>query len=148
MPQSLAHVLLHIVFSTKNREPLINDNFKHELYQYMGGICKQLECPAITIGGTSDHVHIALSLSRKISISKLVEELKRSSSKWAKQDLCPQFYWQSGYAVFSVSESQKQHVISYINEQEQHHQKHDFKSELLALLERHQTSYDSSHLWD
>ena len=95
-----------------------------------------------------DHIHIGLSLSRNVSISKLLEEIKRSSSAWFKKEHQEQFYWQNGYAAFSVSQSQKDTLINYIAQQETHHLKQDFKSELFTLLERHKADFHKDYLWD
>ena len=148
MAQSIAHALMHIVFSTKNRAPLIANAYRDELYKYITGICKNIDCPLFAIGGMDDHIHIGLSLSRNVSISKLLEEIKRSSSAWFKKEHQEQFYWQNGYAAFSVSQSQKDTLINYIAQQETHHLKQDFKSELVTLLERHKADFHKDYLWD
>lgn len=129
MPQSLAKVYIHLVWSTKNRQAYINKNIKTELYAYMAGIANKLECTALQIGGIEDHVHIVCELSRKISIMKLVEKVKSHSSKWIKTkgDQYQNFYWQNGYGVFSVNPKEIKIVVNYIKNQEEHHKKNLFK---------------------
>src|SRR6187402_2078768 len=108
MPQSLAQVLLHIIFSTKHRQPLIQDDVADELHAYIGGVCKLMECIPLKVGGHYDHIHLFATLSRKVAIMDLLEEVKKRSSKWikAKGDDYVAFYWQDGYAAFSVSPSE------------------------------------------
>ena len=131
MSQSLAKVCTHIIFSSKYRQPLIDEKVENDLHTYLGGICKELECLPIKIGGYVDHIHILCVLSRKIAIMKLLEEVKRSSSKWIKtkgheyQD----FYWQDGYGIFSVNPSELNVVIRYIENQKEHHKKKAFQDE-------------------
>jgi putative transposase len=103
MPQSLADVVIHLVFSTKNREPFVQEDQLDTLFDDLGGTLRGLDCDSLGTGGRPDHVHLLFRLSRVLSISKLVEELKKESSKWAKPILHPEFYWQAGYGAFSVS---------------------------------------------
>jgi REP element-mobilizing transposase RayT len=116
MPQSLVQNYIHIVFSTKHRKVLIDSSIENELYSYIGGICKNLESNPLIVGGHRNHVHILCSLSRKIALMKLVEEIKSPSSKWikTKSKKYHNFYWQNGYGGFSVHESQVNNVIEYI----------------------------------
>ena len=119
MPQSLSKVYLHITFSTKYRERRIDSSIEHRLFEYLGGICKGLECYPVKIGGYQNHVHILCTLSRKISQAVLLEELKKNSSKWIKS-IDPKyqnFYWQRGYGVFSVNPAEIDVVIAYISNQ-------------------------------
>lgn len=150
MPQSLYKVYVHLVFSTKRRYPFIDDNLKEKLWAYLGGICKGLECNPIQIGGHDDHVHILCLLSKKITQMKLVEEVKKQSSKWVKtlDSRYANFYWQDGYGIFSVNPSQLDIVIKYIKNQEEHHRKKTFKKELLAFLNKYNVEYDERYLWD
>ncbi|PBI92432.1 Transposase IS200 like protein [Flavobacterium sp. ACN2] len=150
MPQSLYKVYVHLVFSTKKRYPFIDDNLKEKLWAYLGGICKGLECNPIQIGGHVDHVHILCLLSKKITQMKLVEEVKKQSSKWVKtvDSRYANFYWQDGYGIFSVNPSQLDIVIKYIKNQEEHHRKKTFKKELLAFLNKYNVEYDERYLWD
>jgi REP element-mobilizing transposase RayT len=150
MPQSLVYNYIHIVFSTKNRQPLIDSSIKTELYAYIGGICKRLECYPIEIGGYNDHVHILCLLSRKITMMKLVEELKSHSSKWIKYkgDEFKNFYWQNGYGGFSVNPTEINIVSKYITEQDKHHQKRTYQDEYRAFLNKYGVKYDERYMWD
>ena len=116
MPQSLVKNYIHIIFSTKDRYPFINDKIKNELFKYLGGICKNMECFPLIIGGYRDHIHILCLLSRKIALMKLIEELKSHSSKWIKSKgkTYQNFYWQRGYGGFSVKPSETNIVKDYI----------------------------------
>ena len=151
MPQSLAQVIIHIVFSTKNRDPFLSDDdIRKEMHSYLGGTCNNLDCPVIVIGGVSDHVHILLKFSRNISIAKLVGEIKRSSSKWIKTKggMLTKFSWQNGYGVFSVGRSEIERVKSYILNQEEHHRKRSFQDEYRKFLREYEIEYDEKYVWD
>ncbi|MDR2408917.1 MAG: IS200/IS605 family transposase [Bacteroidales bacterium] len=150
MPQTLSKVYVHITFSTKNRLPVIDDSIKTSLWEYIGGICKRLECNPIRIGGHNDHVHICCLLSKKISIMNLLEEIKKQSSKWikTKSHQYSQFYWQDGYSIFSINPVELDIVVRYIDTQEEHHKKRTFKEELLAFLKKHKFEYDETYLWN
>ncbi len=151
MPQSLAKVLVHIVFSTKHRYPFLADrNIRNEMHAYLGGTCKQLDCPVLIVGGVADHIHILCSLSRNYSIAKVVGEMKRSSSKWIKTKgaALGKFSWQNGYGAFSVSQSQVDSVRKYIASQEQHHHKRTFQAEYRDFLKKYEIEYDERYVWD
>jgi len=151
MPQSLANVLLHVIFSTKNREPFLRDaKLQKAMHAYLTGALQNLECPALTVGGVADHVHILCQLSRKTSIADLVKEIKTESSKWIKTSdhAVASFQWQSGYAVFSVSQSNVARVRRYIADQETHHRQKTFQDELRAFLRRHEVEFDERYVWD
>ncbi|MBK9256885.1 MAG: IS200/IS605 family transposase [Saprospiraceae bacterium] len=150
MGQSLAKNYIHIVFSTKNRNPLINSLIESELHSYLGGICNNLECHAIKVGGYTDHIHILCMLSKKLALMKLLEELKSHSSKWIKTkgDQYSNFYWQDGYGAFSVNPSEIDIVSDYIANQHEHHSKKSFKEEYLAFLKKYNVDYDERYLWD
>ena len=150
MSQSLAKVCTHIVFSTKYRQPLIDEKIENELWSYMGGICNEWGCLPIQIGGYVDHIHILCVLSRKITIMKLLEEVKRSSSKWIKtKGLAYQdFYWQNGYGIFSVNPYELEIVVRYIANQKIHHQKKTFQVEYRGFLKRYNIEYDERFVWD
>src|SRR5580704_15113287 len=129
MGQSLVKNYMHIVFSTKHRQPLIHSPYEEELHSYLGGICKNLECQPIKIGRYTDHVHILCMLSKKIAQMKLVEDVKSHSSKWIKtlDKSLQNFYWQDGYGAFSVNPSEVGAVIGYIGNQREHHSKKSFQ---------------------
>jgi putative transposase len=151
MPQSLAKVLVHIVFSTKNRSPFLSDrNVREEVHAYLGGTCNSLDCQVLTVGGVADHVHILCALSRNVSLAKLVGDIKRGSSKWIKTKgrMLTKFAWQSGYGVFSVGESEIERVRQYIVGQEHHHRKKTFKDEYRSVLKEYGVDYDERYIWD
>ena len=150
MPQSLSKVYVHIAFSTKNRYPFIDYAIEQELWAYLGGVCKALDCNPIRVGGHYDHVHICCLLSKKITQIKLLEEIKKESSKWIKTKgkQYENFYWQDGYGIFSVNPSEIETVIKYIESQHEHHEKREFKDELLAFLKKYNVEYDERYLWD
>jgi len=151
MPQSLSNVLVHIVFSTKERRALLqNQECRIEMHRYLAGISANLECPALIIGGDIDHVHILANQSRTISLADWVKELKRASSIWAKEKYPDWnlFHWQSGYGAFSVSQSQVERVRMYIETQEQHHHRLTFQDEFRQMLEKHGIPFDERYVWD
>ncbi len=150
MPQSLSKVYVHIVFSTKNREPLIDKEIGERLYEYLGGICKGLECNPVQIGGYRNHVHILCLLSRKITQMKLLEEVKKNSSKWIKTQGAAyrNFYWQNGYGIFSVNPYEVDVVINYIKNQEAHHQRKTFQREFRSFLKKYEVDFDERYVWD
>jgi len=150
MPQSLVKNYIHIIFSTKYREELIHPPVEDELYAYLGGECKRLECQPIRIGGYTDHVHVLCKLSQKIALMKLVEQIKSHSSKWmkTKSDNLIHFYWQDGYGAFSVNPAEVKRVITYIENQKEHHSEITFQNEYRAILKRYQVEYDERYIWD
>ena len=150
MSQSLSKVYVHITFSTKKRYPFIDSNIEQELWAYLGGICKELECNLIRVGGYNDHVHVCCLLSKKITQIKLLEEIKKESSRWIKTKgrQYSKFYWQDGYGIFSVNPYEVDKVIEYIDNQSKHHRKRSFKEELLAFLKKYKVEYDERYLWD
>ena len=151
MPQSLAQIYLHIVFSTKHRQPRFHDAaFIEELYAYLAGICKKQDCFAKLVGGYVDHVHLLCSLSRRKTVADLVRELKTNSSVWikAQKPEWTDFHWQDGYGVFSVSQSQLEKVKEYIGNQEEHHRTMPFQEEFRKLLKVHGVDFDEKYVWD
>ncbi len=150
MPQSLVKNYVHITFSTKYRQSIIDENIKDELFRYLGGICKNLECYPVIVGGHKDHVHILCLLSRKIALMKLLEELKSHSSKWIKTkgQSYSEFYWQNGYGAFSVDSGGVDTVKNYILNQEDHHAQKTFKEEYLEIIKSNIIEYDERYLWD
>lgn len=151
MPQSLAKVLVHIVFSTKHRYPFLADmTIRSEMHAYLGGICNNLECTVLIVGGVADHVHILCVLSRNITIAKLVGEIKRSSSKWIKTKgrMLGKYAWQNGYGAFSVGQSEVERVRKYISMQEEHHRKRTFQDEYRLFLTKYEVQYNERYVWD
>lgn len=132
MGQSLVKNYIHIVFSTRHREPLIQPSIEGELLSYLGGICNNLECTPIIIGGYTDHIHILCLLSKKIALVKLVEEIKSHSSKWIKTkgNDYSNFYWQDGYGAFSINPSEVDTVVAYISNQKEHHRHKPFRKNI------------------
>lgn len=150
MPQSLVKNYLHIVFSTKNRYPFIKKTIQEELFAYLGGVCKELGCNPIQVGGYTNHVHILCLLSQKIALMDLLEETKSHSSKWIKtkgKDY-ENFYWQRGYGAFSVNPKGLEIVRNYILTQEQHHKKKTFEDEYRSFLKEYEIEYDERYVWD
>ncbi|MGK5091739.1 IS200/IS605 family transposase [Deltaproteobacteria bacterium TL4] len=150
MSQSLSKILLHLVFSTKNRIDMIPTELLHEVHAYLATVCRTQESEAFRVGGTGNHVHIACTLPRTLTVSKLLEEIKKSSSLWIKQRdaRCSDFSWQAGYGAFSLGQSQLDSLIRYIDTQREHHQKMTFQEELLELLRKYNVAYDEKYLWD
>ena len=150
MGQSLVQNYLHIVFSTKHRAPLIDQELEPELHSYLGGICNNLGCQVIKVGGYIDHIHILCMLSKKIALMKLLQELKSHSSKWVKTkgDKYSNFYWQDGYGAFSVNPSEVEVVVNYIANQKEHHSKKTFQTEYRVLLEKYKIEFDERYVWD
>lgn len=137
---------VHIVFSTKERAPTIGPEIKDRLWSFLGGIARKNGFKALAVGGTTDHVHLLISLPATLAVAKAVQLLKGGSSKWLNEIVKPRFEWQEGYGAFSVGISQENATISYINSQEQHHRIHSFEDEFLAFLRRHHIEYDSRYV--
>jgi putative transposase len=151
MPQSLSAVYIHLVFSTKDRRPLLRDRATREaLHSYIGGVSKQLDCPPLYVGGVEDHVHLLARFGRTITQAEWVKELKRVSNHWLKGQgrEYHDFERQGGYADFSVSQSNLTKVERYIANQEKHHRKVGFQDELRALLQKHNLEWDERYVWD
>lgn len=141
---------LHIIFSTKNRQKTIPKHLRAKLHAYLAGVCRAKGSEAYRVGGTDDHVHVACTLPRTLTMAKLVEEIKKPSSLWMKQQEggTERFSWQAGYGIFSLGQSQLPALLRYIDNQEEHHRTKSFKDELLELLERYGVEYDEKYLWD
>jgi len=151
MPQSLAKVIVHLVYSTKDRTPWLKDpSLRSELFAYNSAILKNVESPAILIGGVEDHVHILSLWSRKHAIMDVVQESKTETSKWIKKQgqEFKDFHWQAGYGIFSVSESNLDHLKRFIAKQEEHHRNMSFQDEFRELCQRHGIEIDERYVWD
>jgi putative transposase len=151
MPQSLAQIYLHVVFSTKDRRPFLQDlAIRDEMHRYLGGVCNRLGCPNLQVGGAADHVHILCKLGRTISVADLVQELKRESSKWVKtkSNALADFHWQNGYGAFSLSPAHVEAVQQYIETQEEHHRTVTFQDEFRKLLAKYHLEWDERYVWD
>jgi putative transposase len=150
VPQSLSSILIHLIFSTKHREPLVTAQIEPALHAYMAGILRERHCPALTIGGMPDHVHILFALARTASVSDVAENLKKDSSRWIKTRAAAvgQFHWQSGYGAFSISQSSVEQTRHYIDGQTEHHQVRTFQDEYRAFLRKYGVEYDERYVWD
>jgi len=149
MAQTLVNLLVHLVFSTKNRQPLIRREIEQELFAYMAGILKKLDSAGLAINGTSDHVHLLITQSKNVALSRLVAELKRSSSKWIKTK-GPEFRgfdWQDGYGAFSIGQSNAEALKDYITHQKERHKTRSFQEELLDILRKYHVAYDERYIW-
>ncbi len=150
MTQSISRILLQLVFSTKNREPWLDPVIRPRLHAYLAGTIRALNAEAYRVGGVADHVHVACLLPRIMQVSKLLETIKSSSSKWLKQQspIYNGFAWQSGYGAFSIGPSQLDTLIAYIENQEEHHRFRSFKEEYIDFLNQYGIRYDERDLWD
>jgi len=151
MAQSLAQIYLHIVFSTKLRRPFLQDAaLRAVVHQYLGGICRNLEAPALAVGGVADHVHLLCRMCRTLAVADFVRTLKKDSSVWikTKEQSLHDFHWQDGYAVFSLSPSHVEALRRYIADQEQHHKKQSFQDELRRVFQKYGVEYDERFVWD
>ncbi|HXG47195.1 MAG TPA: IS200/IS605 family transposase [Methylomirabilota bacterium] len=150
MPQSLARLHVHLIFSTKHRERLITDAVRDSLHAYMATVLQHLGCPPVLINSVEDHVHILFELARTVSVSEAVEDVKKSSSKWIKTqgNEFAGFAWQAGYGAFAVSESNVPTVRDYIAGQQEHHRRKSFQEEYRAFLEKHRLAFDERYVWD
>ena len=150
MPQSLAKVYLHAIFSTKNREPLLLQDWRDELFRVIGGAANNLECQSLIVGGVADHVHLLFQLARTITIADAIGKIKSTSSLWINQNHAGQtpFHWQAGYAAFSVSQSNVPAVREYVQHQEKHHAKKSYQDELREWLRRYEIEWDERYVWD
>jgi putative transposase len=150
MSQSLNKIILHIVFSTKNREPWLDVDVRPRMHGYLATICRDLGAEFVHIGGVADHVHIVTTLPRTVSQAQMVEQIKKTSSKWikARNPRYRAFFWQRGYGAFSVSSSQIAAVLKYVDAQKQHHRTRTFQEEYRNLLRRHGIDFDERYVWD
>ena len=150
MSQSLAKVYIHAVFSTKNREPILADEWREELFNVLGGAANNLGCQSMTVGGVADHIHMLFQLGRSIAIADAVSKIKSTSSLWVGQTrgFPTAFHWQGGYAAFSVSQSNVEAVRTYIRHQPERHAKQTFQDELRAWLRAYELEWDERYVWD
>jgi REP element-mobilizing transposase RayT len=151
MPQSLVQIYLHLVFSTKHREPFLRDPLiREEMHGYLKGILDNLGCPRLKIGGVEDHVHILCQISQNVSLVDLIRDLKRDSTKWIKSQYPTQqhFHWQAGYGAFSVSPAHIDVLCEYIAKQEDHHRQVSFQEEFRKLCLKYGIALDERYVWD
>jgi len=150
MPQSLVKNYIHIVFSTKYRYPFLKESVQPDMFSYLGGVCKELDCQPLKVGGYTDHVHILCMLSKSVTLIKLLEEVKSHSSKWIKTkgEEFKNFYWQRGYGTFSINPSEVNTVVNYIERQKEHHNQKTFQAEYRGFLKKYRVEYDERYVWD
>ena len=147
MSQSLSSVLVHLVFSTKNREKFITEESEIELHKYLATTFRECDSPALLVGGEADHIHSLFALSRRWAIADLVREVKASSSKWMKSKV-GEFQWQAGYGAFSIGQSGVVGMKRYIANQKEHHRKYSFQDEFRMLCDKYEVEYDEQYVWD
>jgi len=150
VPQSLSFVLVHIIFSTKDRAPVPDAAVRHALHAYLATVARNTDCECYRVGGVAGHVHLAVRISRTVAIAKLVEELETSSSKWLKMQApgLASFSWQRGYGAFSVGPSDLDILRHYIGDQEKHHRTKSFQDEYRAFVTKYGVEYDEHYVWD
>ena len=148
MAHTASNLVVHLIFSTKRRRPLIKPEIRADLFAYLGGIVRELNGTAIIINGTSDHVHMLARLRPVHSVAVVMRIVKANSSRWARHKWNVPFAWQTGYGSFTVSESNVSAVSRYIANQEEHHKKRSFQEEFVAFLKKNKVTYDERYIWD
>jgi putative transposase len=149
MAHTYTSLLIHVIFSTSGRAPLLTDAIRLDVHAYLGGILRELDAVPIAIGGTADHVHLLTRMPANLALADCLRVVKTNSSRWVKERWPQQrkFAWQGGYGAFSVSESRRAVVIRYIRDQAQHHRRISFQDEFLALLKNHRVEFDERYIW-
>lgn len=150
MSHSHVSQLMHCVFSTKERRPMITPELQSRLFPYIGGIARENKMRLISAGGMEDHAHLLISMPKTLNISKAMQLIKGGSSKWVHDTFAEHrlFEWQEGYGAFSIGISEVERTVKYINNQREHHQKKDFKTEFISFLDRHFIEYDARFVFD
>ena len=148
MPQTLSFNLVHIIFSTKQRVSLINDDLCANLHAYLAGVARKLDCECFRVGGVADHVHLAVKLATTRTAAKFVSEIKTGSSAWMKEQGVGNFAWQRGYGLFSVGPADIGALIQYIDGQKVHHRKRSFQDEMRVFFEKYHIAFDERYVWD
>jgi REP element-mobilizing transposase RayT len=150
MPQSLTKLYAHLVFSTKNRRPFLDEGIRPRVHAYLATVIRSIDSPYVVVGGVADHVHLLFDMGKMHAPVEFVERLKRESSKFVKTlgPECSEFYWQRGYGMFSVSPTLLAPAELYVRDQEEHHKKKTFQEEFRELLERYGIAYDERYVWD
>jgi putative transposase len=148
MPHTSGNILLHFIFATQGRRPSIKPAFRDDLFAYLGGIVREMNGMALIINGANDHVHMLIRVRPAHSASEIARVVKANSSRWARQKHLAEFAWQTGYGVFSVSESSVVAVTKYIAGQEEHHKRQSFQEEFVAFLKKNHVEYDPKYIWD
>jgi putative transposase len=147
LSHTFGNILLHLIFSTHERRPLIKPEFRDDLFAYLGGIIREMHGTALIINGTGDHVHMLVRVRPIHSAAEIARVVKTNSSRWVREKFDPEFAWQTGYGVFSVSESNVVAVTKYIAGQEEHHKKHSFQEEYIAFLKKNHVEFDERYIW-
>lgn len=147
MPQSLSQIIVHTVFSTKNRTPWLNEQLQPEVFSLLSSLLKGRGHTPILVGGRIDHVHLLYGLSRTQTVARTIEDVKVPSTKWLK-DSIPDFSWQNGYGAFSLGYTSIDSALAYIKNQNEHHKVVSFKDEFRRLCEEHGVSLDERYAWD
>ena len=147
MPQTCGNILVHAIFSTKQRLPLIVPHVRNDLFAYIGGIVRELHGTALIVNGTFDHAHMLMRIRPVQSVAEIIRVVKANSSRWMHEQSQPRFAWQAGYGAFSVSQSSVDAVTRYIATQEDHHRKYSFQEELVSFLKRNHVAYDERYIW-
>ena len=150
MPQSLTKLYAHLIFSTKNRQPFLDDEIRPRVHAYLATIIRELDSPWVVVGGVADHVHILFDLGKMRAPVEFVEQTKRESSKFIKTlgAKYKDFYWQRGYGMFSVGPTHRDEAEEYVRNQEEHHRVKSFQEEFRAFLNRYGVAYDEQYVWD
>ena len=150
MPQSLSNILVHLIWSTRDRRPCLDPSTREKTHAFLAGVVRQCDCEAYRVGGPTDHVHLAIRLSRTVSVADLVKDAKAASSKWLKTQgpEFADFSWQLGYGAFSVGMSQKEALLLYIYNQEEHHRTRSFQDEYRDFLSKYGIAFDERYVWD
>jgi putative transposase len=148
LAHTAGNLVVHLIFSTKGRRPLITPEIRTDLFAYLGGIIREMHGTALIINGTADHVHMLIRIRPVHAAAEIARVVKSNSSRWVRDKWNPQFAWQTGYGAFSVSESNVPTVARYIAGQEEHHKKRTFQQEYVAFLKRNKVAYDERYIWD
>ena len=148
MGQTLTRLLIHGVFSTKHREPLIDERWRKDLHSVMGGILRNRRCDLIAAGGIEDHMHLLVRIPAALAVADMIRDVKAHSSAWRHENGDARFAWQSGYGAFSVSPTLVDTVVEYISNQREHHRIVTFQEEFLKFLKAYEMEYDEGFLWD
>ena len=148
MSHTSGNILLHLIFSTEQRRPLIKPEFRDDLFAYLGGIVREMRGTALIVNGEPDHVHMLIRVRPAQSAAEIACKVKANSSRWVREKYSSGFGWQTGYGVFSVSESSVREVTEYIAKQHEHHRKRSFQEEYIAFLKKNHVEYDPKYIWD
>ena len=150
MPQSLSLVIVHVIFSTKDRHPFLDPDTRTKLHVYLSTVARNIGCEAYRVGGVADHVHLAIRLFRTVTLADLIQDLKTTSSKWLKPQspALAAFAWQRGYGCFSVGPTDVDGLKAYIDDQENHHRTRTFQEEFRMFLKKYGVEYDEAYVWD